>query len=264
MGSPPTEPKREVTIETPRRVVIPRRFAIAAKEITIDQWQRFEPTHAQHGLQPSLVKQFSPDPDRPMIRFTWYIAAEYCSWLREQAGLARDEWCYAPNQSGAYAAGMSIPADVLMRKAYRLPTEAEWEYACRSGAVTSTYFGQSSELLEKYAWYQANSQDHAWSCGSLLPNDLGLFDMLGNEVEWVQDSTRRSMRKRRGPLYDIIEKIDYVHQNDPRLPRGGPFGGVPWHVRSARGGAGSPRGSIITTSVSGPPGLTNERGACPA
>ena len=52
-------------------------------------------------------------------------------------------------------------------------------------------YGLSIELLEKYAWYQANSRDHAWSCGSLLPNDLGLFDMLGNESEWVQDRLQR-------------------------------------------------------------------------
>jgi formylglycine-generating enzyme required for sulfatase activity len=51
--------------------------------------------------------------------------------------------------------------------------------------------------LDKHAWSQANSKEHAWSCGSLLPNDLGLFDMLGNEIEWVQDSMRRSMRERR-------------------------------------------------------------------
>ena len=82
---------------------------------------------------------------------------------------------------------MTIPADVLKRTGYRLPTEAEWEYACRAGTVTSRYYGVSVELLGKYAWYQANSQDHAWPGGSLLPNDLGLFDMLGNVFEWVQD-----------------------------------------------------------------------------
>jgi eukaryotic-like serine/threonine-protein kinase len=117
-----------------------------------------------------------------MIGFTWYIAAEYCNWLSEQEGLPKDQWCYHPNEAGAYAEGMTIPADVLDRTGYRLPTEAEWEYVCRSGTLTSYYFGQSIELLEKYAWYQANSREHAWSCGSLLPNDLGLFDMLGERV----------------------------------------------------------------------------------
>jgi formylglycine-generating enzyme required for sulfatase activity len=240
MGSPPTEPKRVATIESRRRVVIPRRFAIAAKEVTIDQWQRFERSHAQHGLPPSLVKQFSPDPGGPMIGFTWYIAAEYCNWLSEQAGLPRDQWCYVPNESGTYAAGMTIPADVLERRGYRLPTEPEWEYACRSGTVTSTYFGQSSELLDKYAWYQANSKDHAWSCGSLLPNDFGLFDMLGNEVEWVQDSARRPMRKRRNLIYDDIKISESIYEKDPRLPRGGLFSSVPWDVRSARGDGFAP------------------------
>jgi formylglycine-generating enzyme required for sulfatase activity len=191
MGSPPTEPKREVTIETPRRVVIPRRFAIAAKEVTIDQWQRFEPTHAQHGLQPSLVKQFSPDPDRPMIGFTWYIAAEYCSWLSEQAGLARDEWCYAPNQSGAYAAGMSIPADVLMRKAYRLPTEAEWEYACRARTPTKFSFGDDGKMFGEYGWSRVNSRSQTHPVGEKLPNGFGLFDMHGNVREWCWDGDDR-------------------------------------------------------------------------
>ena len=81
---------------------------------------------------------------------------------------------------------MTIPADVLRRTGYRLPTEAEWEYACRSGTITSRYYGVSTDLLAKYAWYQANSQDHAWSGGSLLPNELGLFDMLGNVYEWFR------------------------------------------------------------------------------
>ena len=198
MGSPPTEPNRNVTMETPRRLVIPRRFAIAAKEVTLEQWQRFERTNTQLGLPPSFVKQWSPDPDGPMIGFTWYIAASYCNWLSEQEGLPKDQWCYLPNEAGAYAEGMTIPADVLQRTGYRLPTEAEWEFACRSGTVTSRYFGLSIELLGKYAWYQSNSKEHAWSCGSLLPNELGLFDMLGNMFEWCQDSVNASKQARKG------------------------------------------------------------------
>ena len=93
-----------------------------------------------------------------------------------------------PQRGRGYAEGMTIPADVLQRTGYRLPTEAEWEYACRAGAVTSRYYGHSIDLLDAYAWYQANSKDHAWPCGSLFPNDLGLFDMLGNVYEWCQDS----------------------------------------------------------------------------
>ena len=131
-----------------------------------------------------------------MIGVSWYGAAAYCNWLSEQEGLPKDQWCYLPNEDGAYAEGMTIPADVLQRTGYRLPTEAEWEYACRAGAITSRYYGVSTDLLGKYAWYQANSQEHAWPCGSLLPNDLGLFDMLGNVFEWVQDRYGRLQHDR--------------------------------------------------------------------
>jgi formylglycine-generating enzyme required for sulfatase activity len=232
MGSPPTEPNRHATLETPRRVVIPRRFAIAAKEVTKEQWQRFERTHTQLGLPPSSVNQFSPDPDGPMSGFTWYIAAEYCNWMSEQEGLPKRQWCYVPNEAGAYSEGMSIPADVLERTGYRLPTEPEWEYACRSGTVTSYYFGLSTELVDKYAWTQANSNDHARSCGSLLPNDLGLFDMLGNEFEWVHDSMSRSMPKRGGKLIDLSSS-GHVYDTTHRVLRGGAYNMIPTGDRSA-------------------------------
>jgi formylglycine-generating enzyme required for sulfatase activity len=233
MGSPASEPMRHEIEETPRRMLIPRRFAIAAKEVTVEQWQRFERTNAQYQMVSSFVNQVSPDPDGPMISFTWYIAAHYCNWLSEQEALPKDQWCYLPNEAGAYAEGMSIPADVLQRTGYRLPTEAEWEYACRSGAVTSRYFGQSVELLGKYAWYHSNSKEHAWPCGSLLPNDLGLFDMLGNELEWVQDPFDRPMQEKQGPSSDTIVKLEHVSYKIPRVIRGGTFNSLSAHLRSA-------------------------------
>jgi formylglycine-generating enzyme required for sulfatase activity len=108
--------------------------------------------------------------------------------------------------------------------------------------VTSYYFGLSIELLGKYAWYQANSKEHAWSCGSLLPNDLGLFDMLGNEFEWVQDSMRRAMPERSGLFSDIINISESINERPPRLLRGGRD---PSGVRSAFRSGDAPVGPFL-------------------
>ena len=193
MGAPADEPERAGgdNDQAPRRMTIPRSYAIAATEVTIPQFQKFLKSSSisipRYNLQASFLAKYSPDPDGPWIAPDWYTAAHYCNWLSEQEGLPRDQWCYQPAKEGGYAEGMTIPADVLLRRGYRLPTNAEWEYACRSGTITSRYYGVSTELLPLYARYQANSREHAWACGSLLPNDLGLFDMLGNEYEWVND-----------------------------------------------------------------------------
>ena len=147
-----------------------------------------------------------------------------------------------PHESGAYAEGMSIPADVLQRRGYRLPTEVEWEYASRAGALTSRYYGHSINLLDAYAWCQTNSKEHSWACGSLLPNDLGLFDTLGNVWEWVQDSTRRAMPSRNQVFSDSIDIAEVIYEKNPRLLRGATFISRPADVRSANRNWSAPAG----------------------
>jgi len=80
---------------------------------------------------------------------------------------------------------------------YRLPLETEWEYACRAGAMTSRYYGDSEELLGKYARYIENSRGRGLVIGGKLkPNDFGLFDMLGNTLEWCHDPSPESGDRR--------------------------------------------------------------------
>ena len=159
-----------------------RSFAIAGKAVTVAEFKRFAPAFSHSQIQRS------PEPTCPILGVTWYEAAAYCNWLSKQEGIPEDQWCYEPNASGQYAAGMKLAVGWSKRIGYRLPSDAEWEYACRAGAVTSRYYGRSEELLDKYAWYSAMTKDErTFPAASLKPNDFGLFDMLGNEGTWCQD-----------------------------------------------------------------------------
>jgi formylglycine-generating enzyme required for sulfatase activity/tetratricopeptide (TPR) repeat protein len=236
MGSPPTETERAPGGETPKRMRLPRRFAIATKEVSVEQFQRFVKlggiTLDRYQASVRSSKRFSPDPQGPWLGVDWYTAAHYGNWLSEQEGLPKDQWCYLPNQAGAYAEGMTIPADVLERTGYRLPTEAEWEYACRAGAVTSRYYGHSIDLLGANARYQNNSEEHAWPCGSLFPNDLGVFDMLGHMWEWCQDSPDTSRQGKNVIRSDVIYNFASIGEKTPQFLRGGCFVNLPAIVRS--------------------------------
>ena len=114
------------------------------------------------------------------------------------------------------------------RTGYRLPTEAEWEYACRAGAVTSRYYGLSHRPAGEVCLVSANSEEHAWPCGSLLPNDLGLFDMLGNVFEWCQNPVGDDGSRIIDPIHDEIIKNDIA-----RILIGASFDLSPAYIRSA-------------------------------
>jgi formylglycine-generating enzyme required for sulfatase activity len=160
-------------------------FAIATKEVTGEQFQRF--LAANPRVQVKVHERTSPEPTCPMNSVSWYEVAGYCNWLSKQEGLPENQWCYTPNDEGDYAEGMKLMSNPDERTGYRLPTEAEWEYSCRAGAVTEFSFGEPWELLEKYGWYNKNSRNRTQPVGRLKPSDLGLFDLHGNVWEWCLD-----------------------------------------------------------------------------
>ena len=163
---------------------------------------------------------------------TWYEAAQYCNWLSKQEGISDEQWCYEPNEKGEYGPGMKAKDNYLELSGYRLPTEAEWEFACRAGTVTSRYYGLSDTLLGQYARYQANGQDQTWPVGRLKPNDFGLFDMLGNVWGWCDVPYTDYVANPREVSEDL-GSTEPVTDAGFRVLRGGAFHNQPELVRSA-------------------------------
>jgi formylglycine-generating enzyme required for sulfatase activity len=136
---------------------------------------------------------------------------------------------------------MVVVDTAVERGGYRLPTEAEWEYLCRAGTETARPFGASVQLFPRYAWSWMNSEDRTRPVGSLLPNELGLFDMIGNVWEWCHSNP--PMRYKDGfppypmgsednPATDTF-KTETVKSDTWRILRGGAFDYSPAQARSA-------------------------------
>jgi formylglycine-generating enzyme required for sulfatase activity len=145
---------------------------------------------------------------------------------------------------------MAMPERYLGRTGYRLPTEAEWEFAVRAGTTTSRFFGSSEAHLGEYAWFARhpprNKTDppdpadpsRTSRVGLLRPNDLGLFDVYGNVWEWTQD---RVSRHQAGDVHeDADDDVRVVSDTDARTRRGGAF---PYESAMARSAA---RGTVTS------------------
>jgi formylglycine-generating enzyme required for sulfatase activity/serine/threonine protein kinase len=229
MGSPETEPER-FPDEVPHQRRIARTFAIAAKAVTVEEFQRYL---TDRGLGKSIHRErYSPEEGGPINNVSWYMAAQYCNWLSEKEGIPKDHWCY-PEDPKDIKVGMKLKEGHLKLKGYRLPTEAEWEYACRAETESSNYYGTSAELLPRYAWYINNSYDRTWPVGQKRPNDFGLFDMHGNVWHWCQDRYMEYPVDKDGKPVGDDEDGEVVKNNQTYSMRGGSFNNHPMSVRAA-------------------------------
>jgi formylglycine-generating enzyme required for sulfatase activity len=149
-------------------VNITKPFYIARYAVTIDQYDEFCEDTGTVNTDEGLA-------DQP-VGIIWYEVTAYCNWLSEQAGL---DPCYEIK-------GVATRCD-FAANGYRLPTEAEWEYAARGGPKSQGYTYAGSDDPDKVAWYEENSGGQVHPVGQKQPNELGLYDMSGNMPEWCWD-----------------------------------------------------------------------------
>lgn len=216
---------------------IPRSFAIAATKVTVAEWQRFA------DANPAIRQTVKGRPDHP-IAVTWYDAVQYCRWLSDQDGIPEDQCCYPSvaeiEKSKDGRTPLKLARNYLQRSGYRLPTEAEWEYACRSGAMTSRYYGSRVELLGHYAWFARNSRERLQPIGQKKPNEFGLFDMYGLLDEWCQNQDLEDMRgeeimvDREDGMLEITNELPGVWRGGSRFNDGSALRSAYRSVRKRR------------------------------
>ncbi len=213
IGSPDSDKQKEAD-EQPQKSISISPFWMGAHEVTFDEFNLFflDASLSQNIPTDAITRPSSPyidmtlgmgkDGGFPANSMQHYGALMYCKWLYNKTGIF-----------------------------YRLPTEAEWEYACRAGATTIYPFGDNPAQLDQYAWYNNNSENRYHKVGQKKPNAWGLYDIMGNVAEWVLDQYATDYYSTLAdPATDPIRLADSRH---PRTVRGGSYNSEAKELRAA-------------------------------